>query len=60
VTKLKGYHHLNIDVSLLSEHDGVLQVEVKQDDHLAVARLVEGVLDVVVQDVNLKRRFSLV
>jgi hypothetical protein len=52
--------HLNIDVSLLSEHDGVLQVEVKQDDHLAVARLVEGVLDVVVQDVNLKRRFSLV
>ena len=46
--------NLDIDVSLLSEHDGVLEVEVQQDDHFAVARLVERVLDVVVQDVNLK------
>jgi hypothetical protein len=40
-------------VSFLAKHDGVLQVEVEQDDHLTVARLVERVLDVVVQDVNL-------
>ncbi len=36
-----------------TEHDGVLEVEVKQDDHLAVAGLEEGVLDVVVHDVHL-------
>jgi hypothetical protein len=41
-------------VTLLSEHYSVLQVEMQQDDHLAVARLVERVLDVVVEDVNLK------
>ena len=52
--------NLNIDVSLLSEHDCVLEVEVKQDDHLAVAGLVEGVLDVVVQDVNLDRRSNFI
>ena len=28
-------------------------MEVEEDDHLAVARLEEGVLDVVVHDVNL-------
>ena len=43
-------------MTLLSEHDGVFEMEVEQDDHLAVARLVERVLDVVVQDVNLKLR----
>ena len=41
-------------MTLLSEHDGVLEVEVQQDDHLAVARLVERVLDVVVQNVHLE------
>ena len=46
--------NLNIDMTLLPEHDGVLEVEVQQDDHLAVARLVERVLDVVVQNVHLK------
>jgi len=37
----------------LTKHDGVFQVEVKQNDHLAVAWLEEGVLDVVVHDVDL-------
>lgn len=43
---------LDINVLFLAKHDGVLQVEVEQDDHLAVARLEEGVLYVVVQDVD--------
>ncbi len=37
----------------LTEHDGILKVEVEQDDHLSVAWLEEGVLDVVVHDVHL-------
>jgi len=49
--------YLNVDVPLLPEHDCVLEVEVEQDDHFAIARLVEGVLDVVVQDVHLKLKF---
>ena len=44
---------LDVDVSLLAEHDCVLQMKVKQDDHLAIAGLVESILDVVVQEVNL-------
>ena len=46
-------------MTFLSEHDCVFQVKVKQDDHLTVARLVERVLDVVVQDVNLKRVYQI-
>ena len=37
----------------LTKHDRVLEVEVKEDDHLPVAGLEEGVLDVVVHDVYL-------
>ena len=50
---------LNINVALFAKHDGVFEVEVEQDDHLAVARLVECVFDVVVEDVNLKRNQDL-
>ncbi len=54
--KLLWDTNLNIDVPLFAEHDGIFQVEVKQNDHLTIARLVEGVLDVVVENVNLKKR----
>jgi len=40
-------------VSFFAEHDSVPEVEVEQNDHFTVARLVERVLDVVVQDVDL-------
>lgn len=46
--------HLDLLVGLLAHHDGVLEAEV--EDHLGVdhpvARLVEGVLDVGVQEVE--------
>jgi hypothetical protein len=51
--------NLNIQVPFLSEHDGVLKVEVEQDYHLAVTRLVECVLDVVVKNVNLEKNSPL-
>ena len=40
---------------LFPEHDRIFEVKVKQNDHLAVARLVESMLDVVVENVNLKK-----
>ena len=43
---------LHVDVFLFSEHDGVLEIEVEEDDNFVVIGLVEGVLDVVVQDVD--------
>ena len=51
---ISGYQKARHTVSKnLTKHDGVFQVEVKQNDHLAVAWLEEGVLDVVVHDVDL-------
>lgn len=44
---------LNVDVLFLSEHDCVLQVEMKQDNHLSIARLEECAFDVVVENVDL-------
>lgn len=38
---------------LLSEHDGVLQMEMEQNDQLVITRLKERMLDVVVQNVHL-------
>ena len=40
---------------LFPEHDRIFEVKVKQNDHLAIARLVESMLDVVVENVNLKK-----
>ena len=44
---------LQVEVLLLAEHDGVLEVKVKQDDDLVVARLEDGALDVVVEHFDL-------
>ena len=43
----------NVDMLLLVEHDGILEMEMQQDNHFSVARLVKCMLDVVVKDVDL-------
>lgn len=52
--------HLYFLVRLLAHHDGVLQTEVQHDLRVvgAVARLVEGVLDVHVQYVQSLRHWT--
>jgi len=44
---------LHIVMFLLAKDDGVFEMEVKQDNHFTIARLVEGMLNVIIQDVHL-------